>query len=77
MEWVRLINQYLERAIEAEAKAAMHIDDEYLRKHWLDIACGYRNLAQARQTALASEEASDPPLSSPESQASPGRTPPS
>jgi hypothetical protein len=58
---VIITDQYLKCAVEAEAKAAMHTND--MRKHWLDIACGYRNLAQARQIATTGGEISDPPLS--------------
>lgn len=53
---MRLINQYLQRAKEAEVRATMH-HDLLLKNEWLEIANGYRNLAQARQGFIIDESA--------------------
>lgn len=48
----RHVQSYLQRAKEAEVSAASHTD-ELLKKQWRDIACAYRNLAQARLFFIA------------------------
>jgi hypothetical protein len=53
----RHMAEYLQRAQEAE-KLADTITDSTLRKHWRNIACGYRNLAQARLTSAATMQRS-------------------
>jgi len=44
---MHLVNQYLQNAREAEAKASA-LPDLSQKAQWLEIANGYRNLAQAR-----------------------------
>jgi len=45
------VEKYLRRAKEAEEWASAAADT-LQKQHWRDIACGYRNLAQARQSFL-------------------------
>ena len=44
----RKMAEYLRCANDADA-LAKRVTDPEMRKHWHEIACGYRNLAQARQ----------------------------
>ena len=61
---MKQIAEFVHRAKEAEARATL-LEDEALKGHWRDIAVGYRNLAQARQTFLtggATSERASPSL---------------
>jgi len=45
----RQMLQYLRQALEADVLASA-LTDQTLKEQWREIACGYRNLAQARLT---------------------------
>jgi hypothetical protein len=65
----RKMAEYLRCAIDADA-LAKRITDPEMKKHWHEIACGYRNLAQARQylTTDAFEFKSAAPLQAPQAE---------
>jgi PAS domain S-box-containing protein len=50
---MRQFQEYVRRAKEAEAQA-MSLEDDLQKRQWLEIANGYRNVAQARLTNAAS-----------------------
>jgi hypothetical protein len=51
----RLVQQYLERAKEAEERASS-LTDNIQKKRWREIATAYRTLAQARLTDHTTSE---------------------
>jgi hypothetical protein len=60
----RQMLQYLRHALEADVLANA-LTDQTLKEQWREIACGYRNLAQARLTNAETLEQPSPSATSP------------